>query len=208
VAVAYAARHPDRVSRLVLYGGYVQGAVARARTPEELEEATMLMRNLPLGWGRDNPAFRLFFAAKFIPEGTAEQLRWFSDLQRITTTPEIAVRLRSTAAAIDVTMLAPQVRAPTIVLHATGDGAVPFDQGRSFAALIPGARFVPLESRNHIILPNEPAWPRFCDEVRRFLAEDATDTRPPVSATVGASVKGAASSPPQRSTPRPRSDRR
>jgi pimeloyl-ACP methyl ester carboxylesterase/DNA-binding winged helix-turn-helix (wHTH) protein len=203
VAVAYAARHPERVSRLVLYGGYVQGAVARARTPAELEEATMLMRNIPLGWGRDNPAFRLFFAAKFIPEGTAEQLRWFSDLQRITTTPEIAVRLRSTAAQIDVTALAPKVRAPTIVLHATGDGAVPFDQGRSFAALIPGARFVPLESRNHIILQDEPAWQRFCDEVRRFLAEEATDMRQPV-----APIKRAASSPPPRSTPRPRSDRR
>ena len=195
VAAAYASRHPERVTRLVLYGGYVQGAVARSRTPQELEEATMLMRNLPLGWGRDNPAFRLFFAAKFLPEGTAEQLRWFSDLQRITTTPEIAVRLRSTAAAIDVTDVATRVRAPTIVLHATGDGAVPFDQGRALAALIPGARFVPLESRNHILLEEEPAWARFVDEVRRFLAEDAVVTR-------------VASARPPQSTPPPRSNRR
>jgi pimeloyl-ACP methyl ester carboxylesterase/DNA-binding winged helix-turn-helix (wHTH) protein len=208
VAIAYAARHPERVSRLVLYGGYVKGAVARARTPEELQEATMLMRNLPLGWGRDNPAFRLFFAAKFIPEGTAEQLRWFSDLQRITTSPEIAVRLRSTAAEIDVTNLAPLVRAPAIVLHATGDGAVPFDQGRSLAALIPGARFVPLESRNHIMLRDEPAWTRFVDEVRRFLAEDATGARPSEVAAARAPIKQAASTRPPRSAPRPRSDRR
>ena len=176
VAIAYAARHPERVSRLVLYGGYAEGAIARARTPEELEEATMIMHQMPLGWGRDNPAFRLFFAARFLPEGTPEQMRWFSELQRITTTPEIAVRLRSTAADIDVTDLAPRVRAPTLVLHATGDGVVPFDQGRLLAALVPGARFISLESRNHVLLEGEPAWMRFVDEVHRFLAEDIVIT--------------------------------
>jgi len=169
VAIAYAARHPERVTRLVLYGGYAQGAIARARTPQELEEATMLTHSMPLFWGRDNPAFRLFFAARFVPEGTPEQMRWFSELQRVTTSPEIAVRLRSTAAEIDVTDLAPRVRAQTLVLHATGDAAVPFDQGRLLAALVPGARFISLESRNHILLEGEPAWSRFTDEVRRFL---------------------------------------
>jgi pimeloyl-ACP methyl ester carboxylesterase len=175
VAIAYAVRHPERVSRLVLYGGYARGAIARARTPEEREEAEMVMRQLPLGWGRDNPAFRLFFAAKFLPEGTPEQTRWFSELQRITTSPEIAVRLRTTAATIDVTELAPRVRAPALVLHATGDAAVPFDQGRMLAALLPTARFVSLDSRNHILLESEPAWTRFIDEVHRFLAGDADD---------------------------------
>jgi pimeloyl-ACP methyl ester carboxylesterase/DNA-binding winged helix-turn-helix (wHTH) protein len=172
VAMAYAVRHPERVSRLVLYGGYLQGTIQRARTPEELAHAEMLMRQLPLGWGQDNPAFRMFFAAKFLPEGTPEQTRWFSELQRITTTPEIAVRLRTTGGNINVTDLAPQVRAPTLVLHATGDAAVPFEQGRLIAARIPGARFVSLESRNHILLETEPAWLRFTDEVRRFLAEE------------------------------------
>ena len=172
VAIAYAVRHPERVSRLVLYGGYVQGIIARARTAEEREEAEMLTRSMPSFWGRDNPAFRLFFAARFVPEGTQEQMRSFSELTRVTTTPEIAVRLRSTAAAIDISELTPRVRAPTLVLHGTGDSAVPFDQGRRLAALIPGARFVSLESRNHILLEDEPAWPRFLDEVRRFLAED------------------------------------
>ena len=172
VAIAYAARHPERVSRLVLYGGFVEGALVRARTPQAREEAEMLMRQLPLGWGRDNPAFRLFFAARFLPEGTPEQMRWFSELQRVTTSPDIGVRLRSTAAEIDVTALAPLVRAPALVLHATGDAAVPFDQGRALAALLPNATFVSLDSRNHILLEEEPAWPRFVDEVRRFLAED------------------------------------
>ncbi|PYP78870.1 MAG: transcriptional regulator [Gemmatimonadetes bacterium] len=172
VAIAYAVRHPERVSRLVLYGGYLRGIVARARTPQEREEAELLTRRMPSFWGRDNPAFRLFFAARFVPEGTQEQMRWFSELTRVTTTPEIAVRLRTTAAAIDITALAPHVRAPTLVLHAVGDAAVPFDQGRRLAALIPDARFVSLESQNHVLLEEEPAWPKFLEEVRAFLAEE------------------------------------
>ena len=181
VALAYAARHPERVTRLVLYGGYARGTLTRARTPAEREEAEMLSRQLPLGWGRDNPAFRFFFAARFFPEGTPEQHRWFSELQRISTAPEIAVRLRSTASHIDVTEEAARVRAPALVLHATGDAAVPFDEGRLIAALVPGAQFVALESPNHILLEGEPAWTRFGDEVRRFLAEIG-DGAPPVTA--------------------------
>jgi len=202
VAVAYAVRHPERVSRLVLYGGYVQGIIARARTPQEREEAEMLTRTMPAFWGRDNPAFRLFFAARFVPEGTQEQMRWFSELTRVTTSPEIAVKLRSTAAAIDISALAPRVRAPTLVLHGTGDAAVPFDQGRRLAALIPGARFVSLESQNHILLEDEPAWPRFLDEMRGFLAED--DAR---AAQYDARTTGSPRTPPRRPSRRPREDR-
>jgi pimeloyl-ACP methyl ester carboxylesterase/DNA-binding winged helix-turn-helix (wHTH) protein len=179
VAVAYAVRHPERVTRLVLYGGYVQGAFARARTPEEREEAQLLTRSLPSFWGRDNPAFRMFFAARFVPEGSQEQMRWFSELTRVTTTPEIAIRLRTTASMIDVTDLAPQVRAPTLVIHGVGDAAIPFEQGRRLAALIPGARFVSLDSVNHILLEDELAWPRFLDEVRAFLAEEDTPPATP-----------------------------
>jgi DNA-binding winged helix-turn-helix (wHTH) protein/pimeloyl-ACP methyl ester carboxylesterase len=171
VAIVYAVRHPERVSRLVFYGGYAQGIRTRARTAEELDEANLVMRQVPLGWGRDNPAFRLFFAARFLPEGTPEQIRWFCELQRVTTSPEIAVRLLTSVADVDVVDLARQVRAPTLVLHSTGEGVVPFEQGRLLASLIPGARFVPLESRNHVLLESEPAWSRFMDEVRRFLAE-------------------------------------
>lgn len=171
VAVAYATRHPERVSRMVLYGGYPRGKIRRARTPAELKEAQLVLQTMPLAWGRENPAFRQFFAATFLPEGTAEQHRSFMELQRITTSPEIAVRLQTTAGEIDVTDIAPRVDTPTLVLHATGDAVVPFDQGREFAALVPGARFVPLESRNHILLADEPAWPRFVQEVRNFLNE-------------------------------------
>ncbi|MFL5616808.1 MAG: alpha/beta fold hydrolase [Gemmatimonadaceae bacterium] len=199
VAIAYAVRHPERVSRLALYGGYVQGLAARATTPTEREEAELLTRSMPSYWGRDNPAFRLFFAARFVPEGTQEQMRWFSELTRVTTTPEIAVRLRSTAAAVDITELASQVRAPTLVMHGVGDAAVPFDQGRRLAALIPGARFVSLESQNHVLLEDEPAWPRFLDEVRRFLAEDDVRLDPQET-----SVTVSRRTPPRRPSRHPR----
>jgi pimeloyl-ACP methyl ester carboxylesterase/DNA-binding winged helix-turn-helix (wHTH) protein len=175
VAVAYAARHPQRVTRLVLYGGFAMGSLRRARTPEKRAEAEMLIRLMPQGWGRDNPAFRQFFATMFLPEGTPEQMRWFSDLQRVTTSPANAVRLRTTSAWIDVQEAAQRVRAPTLVLHATGDAAVSFEQGRRLAAFIRGARFVPLDSRNHILLESEPAWSRFVREVRAFLAADSAN---------------------------------
>jgi pimeloyl-ACP methyl ester carboxylesterase len=204
VAIAYAVRHPERVSALVLYGGYVQGSLARARTPEQLEEATMLARIMPLSWGTDNPAFRLFFSAKFVPDGTPEQIRWFSDLQRITTTPDIAVRLRMTSGAIDVSELAPLVRAPTLVLHATGDAVVPFDQGRAVAASIPGARFVALEGRNHVLLEGEPAWARFTEEVHRFLATASDVEQAPHSSAARPGVTAAPSAAPPRSSPQPR----
>jgi pimeloyl-ACP methyl ester carboxylesterase len=195
VAITYAARHPERVSRLVLYGGYAEGPIARTRTARERETAEMVMQQLPLGWGQDNPAFRMFFAARFLPEGTPEQLRWFCELQRIATSPAIAVRLLSTVAHIDVTEVARRVRAPALVLHATGDGVVPFEQGRLLAALLPEARLVSLESRNHILLEGEPAWPRFTDEVRRFLADEP--------AGASAALTPAPTPPPPRPAPRP-----
>ncbi|MGH7448760.1 MAG: alpha/beta fold hydrolase [Longimicrobiales bacterium] len=171
VAIAYAARHPERVSRLILYGGFLLGLRRRARTEQEVEEVEARIRILPSGWGRDNPAFRQFFAAIFLPEGSPEQIRWFSELQRVSTSPANAVRLLSTSADIDIEAVAPGVSAPTLVLHATGDAAVPFEQGQHLATLLPDARFVPLDSRNHILLEHEPAWPRFVHEVQRFLGE-------------------------------------
>jgi pimeloyl-ACP methyl ester carboxylesterase/DNA-binding winged helix-turn-helix (wHTH) protein len=179
VAVAYAARHPARVTGLVLYGGFALGRLRRARSAEERAEAEMVIRLMPQGWARDNPAFRQFFASVFLPEGTPEQMRWFSDLQRVTTSPDNAVRLRTTAGEIDVLDDARRVRAPTLVLHATADAAVPFDEGRRLAALIPGARFVPLEGRNHILLASEPAWHRFVEETAPFLDGCADRVPPP-----------------------------
>ena len=202
VALAYALRHPERVDRIVLYGGYAEGVMKRARTPEEVEQIRMIMQGIPLGWGYDNPAFRLFFAGRFLPEGTTEQMRWFSELQRITTSPETGARLLSIAANIDVTEIAPRVCAPTLVLHATGDAVASFSQGRKLAALIPGAEFVPLEGRNHVLLESEPAWSRFLQEVRRFLAAGRETAVAPATR-----LRAGRSSPPPRRVQPPRSDR-
>jgi class 3 adenylate cyclase len=127
------------------------------------------------GWGRDNPAYRQIFASSFIPGAGWEQMRWFNDLCRTSASPENAVRFRRTSGEIDVTELLPRVKVPTLVLHARGDMRVSFDQGRVLAAGIPGARFVPLEGSNHILLEDEPAWTVLLREVRRFLGVSGQD---------------------------------
>jgi len=168
VAIAYAVRHPERVDKLVLYGGYAVGRIYRNPSPQEEVERALLQNLIRVGWGRDNPAFRQVFGALFLPEGTPEQRQWFNDLAK-TLPMETALRVRQTTDVIDVRREAEEVRAPTLVLHARGDGMIPFEIGRQLAAHIPGARFVPLESRNHVLLETEPAWARFLDEVRSFL---------------------------------------
>jgi pimeloyl-ACP methyl ester carboxylesterase/DNA-binding winged helix-turn-helix (wHTH) protein len=173
VAVAFAALHPERVSRLVLYGGYLQGRFRRPATPLERAQSEVMLQMLSVGWGHDNPAFRQFFATLFLPEGTPEQTAWFRELQRVSASAANAVRLWKASAEIDVCDLAPLVKAPTMVIHVTGDAVVPFEEGRRLAGMIPGARFVPLEGRNHVLLEWEPAWPRFLEEARAFLAEEA-----------------------------------
>lgn len=168
VGIAYAARHPERVSHLVLYGSYAIGWRHRA-TPEHrrLEEA--LLQLMSDGWGRDNPAFRQVFTSLFLPDGTAEQAQWFNELQRRTTSPHIAVRLEKEFGNIDVSDLLDRVRCPVLVLHARDDQVIPFASGRALAAELPDARFVELDGQNHVLLEEEPAWERFLREVRSFL---------------------------------------
>ena len=189
VAVAYAVRHPEKVSHLILYGSYARGRLKRAHTPQQREEADLVLKLTEIGWGKNNSAFRQVFTAGFIPESTAEQMRWFNDLQRMSTSPENAVRFQQVFSEIDVRHLAPRVTAPTLVLHAREDAAVAFDEGRLLAALIPGARFVPLESKNHILLEHEPAWQRFLAEVYAFIGAEpvqaAPHPRPPAPAVAG-----------------------
>jgi len=170
IALTYATRHPERVSHLVLYGAYARGRGQRRYAPHELEKARALLPLIELGWGQDNPAFRQLFTSLFLPDATAEQARWFNELQRVTTSPHNAARNWAAFNAIDVSGLLPRVTVPTLVLHARDDAVVPFEEGRSLAAHIAGARFVPLEGKNHILLETEPAWPRFLAEVHRFLA--------------------------------------
>ena len=173
VSIAYALRHPQRVTHLILYGGYARGWHKRG-SQSEIERGEALLTLMREGWGQENPAFRQLFTSLFIPEGTTEQIQWFNDLQRITTSPENAVRIRRAFGDIDVRTLLPQVRVPTLVLHARHDAIAPFEQGRELGLSIPGARFIALEGRNHLLVEHEPAWPRFLDEVRRFLRESTT----------------------------------
>lgn len=167
-SIAYAARHPERVSHLVLYGGFTRGRRKRG-SQLEIENADAVATLMRQGWGQENPAFRQMFTSLFIPGGTAEQMQWFNDLQRITTSPENAIRLRRTVDEIDIGHLLPLVKAPTLVLHCRNDAVQPFDEGRRLAAGIPGARFVALEGRNHLVLEGDPEWGRLLDEIRDFL---------------------------------------
>ncbi|OSZ73172.1 alpha/beta fold hydrolase [Hydrogenophaga sp. IBVHS1] len=175
VAIAYAVRHPDKVSHLVLPGAYARGALQRATSDAERLEAETLVNLIRLGWGRDNAAFRQVFTNQFIPGGTPAQHQWWNELERLTASPENAARTLDAFHRVDVTDLARQLRVPTLVLHARGDARVPFDEGLRLAALIPGARFVPLDSDNHVLLDTEPAWSTFLAELRAFLGTAKVD---------------------------------
>jgi pimeloyl-ACP methyl ester carboxylesterase/DNA-binding winged helix-turn-helix (wHTH) protein len=166
VAVEYAIRHPERVARLVLYGAFTRGRVARGESPEVLEAVQTLMRD---GWGRDNPAYRQMFTSQFMPGATREQMNWFNELQRVSTSGENAARIQEVGSHIEILDRLALVSVPTLVLHATGDERVPFDQGRLLASSIPNARLVALDSRNHLTLEDEPAWPKLIGEVKSFL---------------------------------------
>ena len=172
VAVAFAAEHPERVTRLVLASAYARGRLARATDDDQRREAALDLEVARVGWGRDDPSFRQVFTSQFLPDGTREEWAEFNDLQRITTSPENAVRFLETFARIDVTGLAPKVRCPTLVMHSRDDLRQPAAGARELAGLIPDCQFVPLPSRNHL-LRDEPAWAIFLDELDRFLGQDA-----------------------------------
>jgi pimeloyl-ACP methyl ester carboxylesterase/DNA-binding CsgD family transcriptional regulator len=166
--IAYAVRRPERVSRLVLYGGYARG-VFRRGDPDKERLYRAIIEMACLGWGNDNPAFRQVFTSRFIPGATDEQIGWFNDLCRKTTSPEIAARLLESRATVDVMALLGKVRRPTLVLHSRDDNITPISEGRILAAGIPDAQFVELDSQNHILLGTETAWERFCGETLEFM---------------------------------------
>lgn len=172
VAIAYAVRHPERVTHLVLHGGYARGRLVRSDTPQQRDEAETMARLAELGWGKDDPSFRQFFTSQFIPGGTAEQHRWFNEMERLSTSPENAARFMREFNVIDVTGLLSQVRCPTLVLHSVRDVRVPFAEGRLLAGGIAGAEFVPIDSGNHLLLDSEPGWARWLAAVRAFLGKD------------------------------------
>lgn len=166
--IAYAVRHPERVSQLILYGAYARGTYRRG-DPDKERLYRALIDMTRLGWGKDNPVFRQVFTSRFIPGATDEQIGWFNELCRKTTSPEIAARLLETRATIEVVDMLEHVKAPTLVLHSRDDDVIPIVEGHILAAGIPGAQFVELDSKNHILLETEPAWERFCAEVLDFM---------------------------------------
>lgn len=170
VAVEYAARHPERVSHLILFGGYATSYHSTSNPdPAVRREGDLMLELAAVGWGNSSPAFRQVFVSRFMPDATPAQWALFDQLQRDTATPEVAVRYLRALYSLNVKASAPRVRCPTLVLHPRGDQTVRFEQGQRLASLIPGARFVPLDGRNHVPFPDEPAWAGFIHETRRFL---------------------------------------
>lgn len=169
-AVAYAARHPQRVSHLILYGGYVLGA--KRRGDAESSHLYQLMEELArFGWDKPNSAFRRLFTSRFIPGGSEEQISWFNELCRKSTRAEIGARLIAARADMDAREFMSRIATPTLVLHATRDEVVPLSEGRRLAGGIPGASFVTLDSPNHVLLEHEPAWDQFCQAVCEFTGQ-------------------------------------
>jgi pimeloyl-ACP methyl ester carboxylesterase/DNA-binding CsgD family transcriptional regulator len=181
-AVEYAVMHPDRVSHLILCGAYAQGNWKR-NNPETESRYRAILELTRQGWGRDNPVYRQLFTSRFIPGATLEQVQWWNDLCRRTATPEMAARLLESRGHVDIVALLPRITTPTLVLHARRDEVVPISQGQLLASSIPNARFVELDSANHVLLDGEPAWQRFKDEVIAFTGV-AAQTENPVFATL------------------------
>ena len=183
--ITYAIRHPERVARLILYGGYARGALRRG-TPDKERAYTAMVDLARAYWGNDNPTFRQVFTSRFIPGGSAEQLQWFNELCLKTTSAEVAARLLEARAVMDISASLADVRTPTVVMHARGDEVVPVAEGRLLASGIPGAHFVELDSRNHVLLEHEPAWQRFQEEVLAFAQQDQPAARDTAFAALSA----------------------
>ena len=169
VATSYAVRHPERVSHLVVFGGYARGRRLRNLSAEHQAEVDLLDGIVRVGWGRPDPVFRRVFTARFMPDATPEQMARFDEMMRVSASSQMAGRLREVWGHIDIRERLGQVAVPTLVAHARDEVVVPFEEGRILAAGIPGARLLPLSSRNHLPLANEPAWPVFLRELRAFL---------------------------------------
>lgn len=184
VAIAYAVRHPERVSQLVLYGGFARGLLVRDTSPQVLERAQGLLKAAEIGWGADDPSFRQVFVHRMFRDATAEQLRAFDEVQRDTISGVNAARFLKQCFEVDIRDLARQVRCPVLVAHAKDDPLMPFSEGLLLASLIADSRFVPLEGSNHIPFETDSAWPLFLAELRAFLPAAPT-ARPRAAAPAG-----------------------
>ena len=173
VSMAYAVRHPDRVSHLVLLGAFARGPLRRNPTPEELESIQAQMKLMEVGWGQDNPAFLQLFTNQIFPNATPEQVQSFNELQRMSCTPRHAAELVSSFSDIDASPYLASITCPTLVLHTRGDICAPFEEGLFIASSIKGARLVPLETRSHVPTPGEPSFQRVIEEIEAFIGVPA-----------------------------------
>jgi pimeloyl-ACP methyl ester carboxylesterase/DNA-binding CsgD family transcriptional regulator len=178
IAIEYAARHPERVNRLVLYGTNALGRLRWTDRPNEAERARVLLELMRVGWGQENHAFMQVWASYFQPSGTFNHLRSWSDQQCAATSAETAIRLMSNGWNVDVREAARKIKCPVLILHSERDAVVPINQGRLLASLIPDCRFIQLDSENHMPLGDEPAWPRLVAEVETFLGAPNEDPLP------------------------------
>ena len=185
-AITYAVRHPERVSHLILLGTFAWSPPPA--TAEERELLRAMLMTIGPGWGKDTPAFRQIWTARFMPEGDLEMIRWFNELQRVSGSAETVMALIGSIGRIDVRELLPQVQAPTLVAHARGDLAVPFEGGREIASMIPNARFLPLESNNHLMLPGEPANDVLLKAITEFIGDPAAAAKPEAPSAPGGLV--------------------
>lgn len=179
IALSYAVRHPERVSHLILFDSYSRGDLVDGTPLQRKKETKALTAMIEAGWGReDTDVFRRIFSGLLMPNGSETEHKWLAELQRKTTTPAMAAQLWEAYNRIDVEDLANKVDIPTLIFHVKGDKVIPFEEGRTLASLIPGARFVPLEGENHILLNDDPAWGRFLAEVRNFAGNSETESKP------------------------------
>jgi pimeloyl-ACP methyl ester carboxylesterase len=170
VSIAYAARHPDRVTRLVLAGGYAQGSLVV--TPERAAAVDAMATLVSENWGSDNPAFRQLFTSLGFPEASTAQIHEINELQRVSASGETAARVLKMLAHVDVSTELAQVHAPTLVLHSRDDAWIPAERSREIARGIPGARFHEIAGANHVVLPQGPYFDSYIATVLAFLADD------------------------------------
>jgi len=173
VAIEYACRHPDKVTHLVLFGAFARGWMVA--DPKLAQRARALFDLIESGWGQENPVFREVFTSLFVPGATREQQQWFTDLMRVTSKPAIAANILRAYGVLDMHSRLADIRTPTLVLHCRNDACIPFWLGRELAAGIPNARFVELDSRNHVLLEHEPAWGRFCALLDEFVGRKPSE---------------------------------
>lgn len=189
VAIGFAARHPERVSHLIVYGGYMLGYEHRDLTELQRQEIAALHTMMRIGWGSANPVFRRLFTSQFVTDGDEELMRAYDELMRLTTSPENAVRFEEADGPLDARKLAASVSVPTLVMHLDDDQVVSFASGRAIAAAIPHARFVQLHGRNHVLLPRDEAWSRFWDLMSGFVGSPPVTTTPPAPSGAVLSVR-------------------